>query len=165
MIYFIQESGRGLIKIGSAVDPSMRLVDLQIGSPFSLVLLLALEGGRDEEKALHRRFSRLRYRGEWFKPKSDLLRFMLDCARSGKTNISPATAMQSVSGYTAMILHEVESSEATVTSQSICAKLSISIETARKLLSRLVSRGMIRRSQPGLFERIQKDGERQEEES
>lgn len=158
MIYFIQESSRGLIKIGLAVDPQSRLIELQVGSPHTLTLLLVVDGDRDDERRLHRRFSRHRVRGEWFKPQAAVLHFMLQCAQACSVPPQPAGMVGSVSGYTAMVLQVVTASVAAVTTSSVSSSVGISRETARQLLSRLVRRGMIRRIRHGVFERIA-DGE------
>lgn len=63
-VYFI--SGGGMIKIGYAKDPAKRLSELQTASAIELVLIGSMPGSVALEKYLHKRFSRLRERGEWF---------------------------------------------------------------------------------------------------
>lgn len=79
MIYFIQESGSGLIKIGCterAVEG--RLSMLQIGNPHPLRVLLVLPGSYAEERRLHRQFRPARHLGEWFHPYRMILGFVHD---------------------------------------------------------------------------------------
>lgn len=70
MIYFIQDDVSFLIKIGftSQDDAGSRLAQLQTGSPAKLMLLCAIDGDRDIEGALHRKFQHARTHGEWFRP-------------------------------------------------------------------------------------------------
>lgn len=67
MIYFIQDSRSGDIKIGySREDARLRLRSLQCGNPAELHLLGTCEGLISDERALHSQFSDYRLRGEWF---------------------------------------------------------------------------------------------------
>jgi hypothetical protein len=75
-VYFIQAGAADPIKIGSAKNPQHRLQTLQIGAHCSLRLIARMDGGEAEERALHRKFSHLRLRGEWFKPGPELLAFI-----------------------------------------------------------------------------------------
>ena len=73
MIYFIRDEATQHIKIGfTAGDGEDRLRDLQTGCPGQLVLLLQIDGSKQDETAWHDRFAdaRLRDPGEWFKPAS-----------------------------------------------------------------------------------------------
>ncbi|MFC5646796.1 GIY-YIG nuclease family protein [Kitasatospora cinereorecta] len=62
--YVVGVEGSPLVKIGIAADPKKRLSGLQTAQPLLLSLLLVQQG--DYERALHRRFSACRVRGEWF---------------------------------------------------------------------------------------------------
>jgi hypothetical protein len=76
MIYFIRDEATQHIKIGfTAGDAADRLRDLQTGCPGQLVLLLQIEGSKQDETAWHDRFadSRVRDPGEWFKPLPELM--------------------------------------------------------------------------------------------
>lgn len=66
-VYFLQPEGGGLIKIGWALDPELRRMQLQCGSPLILRLCRAHPGTRQDELALHRIFGELREHGEWFR--------------------------------------------------------------------------------------------------
>ena len=74
MIYFIRDEATRLIKIGfTAGDGEERRRELQTGCPGKLVLLLQMEGSKQEETAWHERFADDRDRGEWFRPETELL--------------------------------------------------------------------------------------------
>src|SRR6266481_301165 len=64
LIYFFR-SGE-LIKIGWSKEPASRLRELSTGNP-NLELVATMEGNRKSETELHRRFSHLRHKGEWFR--------------------------------------------------------------------------------------------------
>lgn len=72
-IYFIQAgSKKGPVKIGYASSVERRLIELQIGSPFTLSLLFKLPAKSEKhaqalERWFHDRFYRRHIRGEWFK--------------------------------------------------------------------------------------------------
>lgn len=65
MIYFVKSAG-GLVKIGLSANPRRRLVKMRADSSEVLELLVIIDGGPKDEKALHAQFSHLRVRGEWF---------------------------------------------------------------------------------------------------
>lgn len=73
VVYYIQCSGSGLIKIGASADLCGRLAQMQSGSPHELMILATEPGGFDVERARHAQFSASRVRGEWFQD-SELLR-------------------------------------------------------------------------------------------
>lgn len=74
MIYFLEDSATRRIKIGTSIDPSRRVREIQTSSPTKLLAIT--EGGKQEERALHERFSHLREHGEWFTPDWDLWEFI-----------------------------------------------------------------------------------------
>ena len=65
-VYLIQAVDGGPIKIGFAADPAARLRELQVGHPERLRVLVTLADDGGLERQLHRRFARLRLRGELF---------------------------------------------------------------------------------------------------
>ncbi len=73
MVYFIQNTVTGNIKIGISNNPSSRLYSLQHATVDHLVILLITEGTAEDEAGLHARFAEWRLRGEWFKPCDKLL--------------------------------------------------------------------------------------------
>jgi len=60
------------VKIGCAASVAERVRAIATMNPHPLELLAIVKGGRDEEKALHRRFAHLRHRDEWFRYEGDL---------------------------------------------------------------------------------------------
>lgn len=73
MIYFIQDSRDSRIKIGVSRNPWERLAALTVGASGSLELLAVMDGDRNVERGLHKRFSDMRIAGEWFRPGADIL--------------------------------------------------------------------------------------------
>lgn len=78
MIYFAQPVAGGPVKIGYSADVEARLRQLEgyYGRP--LALLATMDGGRDEERAVHQQFAHLRLPGEreQFRPVPELLAFI-----------------------------------------------------------------------------------------
>ncbi len=66
-VYLIRCGEDGPVKIGFAADPEERLRDLQCAHHETLHLIRTWDGNRTEEAKLHRHFSRLRIRNEWFR--------------------------------------------------------------------------------------------------
>lgn len=66
-VYVIHAEGTNCYKIGWARDVRARLRELQIGNHCRLVVVVVFAGrGAKFEGLLHRRFQRVRVRGEWF---------------------------------------------------------------------------------------------------
>lgn len=77
MIYFLQPTGGGPIKIGFSDDVDRRWAQLESHYGQPLALLATMPGGRDEEAEIHRRFADLRLgRTEQFRPGADLMAFL-----------------------------------------------------------------------------------------
>jgi hypothetical protein len=77
LIYFAQGVDGGPVKIGTAVDVDRRLAQLEAHYGQPLVLLATMPGGREEEQAIHERFSEIRLgRTEQFKPTFELMTFI-----------------------------------------------------------------------------------------
>ena len=77
MIYFMQPTTGGPVKIGHTadVDARHRQLESHYGQP--LAILATIDGGRDEERELHQRFGHLRFgRTEQFRPGSALMAFI-----------------------------------------------------------------------------------------
>ncbi len=78
-VYFIkmQEGAEHLmyVKIGYSKDVGTRLQDLQVGSPFELVLLRKIfsENAPELEKEMHAKYAQYRARGEWFRMPVDVV--------------------------------------------------------------------------------------------
>lgn len=76
--YFAQGVDGGPIKIGRTLgNPSVRVAELQTGSPVPLRLVGILSGVR-HEAAFHARFAGERLHGEWFMPSQVLLDAIAD---------------------------------------------------------------------------------------
>jgi hypothetical protein len=76
MIYFIGD-GHGHVKIGfSSCDSNLRLIQLQAGNPHKLTILASHDGDVIDERSIHRKFSRSRIRGEWFKLTDDIREYL-----------------------------------------------------------------------------------------
>ncbi len=76
VIYFIQEECAGMIKIGSSDNPWFRMYSMRTASPGNLRMRALSYGGISEEVSVHKHFSRLRYRAEWYRPEADLEAFI-----------------------------------------------------------------------------------------
>ena len=76
MIYFLQDHGSKLIKIGYAADPWKRLYQIRTATPGHVDLLAIQEGERADEQEIHTRFAGLRSRGEWFTPAPELMSYI-----------------------------------------------------------------------------------------
>lgn len=79
-VYFITARALGQVKIGASDKPYLRLKALQTGSPVPLALERLIDGGVEDERALHGRFSGLRLSGEWFQLAEEMEAFMATLA-------------------------------------------------------------------------------------
>lgn len=78
-IYFMKPVGMdGPIKIGCSNWPSDRLKQIMVWSPVELELLHCFKADRSIERKLHRCFSDLHVRSEWFKADDRLVKFIAD---------------------------------------------------------------------------------------
>ena len=75
VVYFIQPSPGGPVKIGTCRSDRLRLrlSELQSGNAQKLVVRHVEDGGRELEQWIHEQLSHLRIRGEWFGPGDDVL--------------------------------------------------------------------------------------------
>jgi len=72
-VYFMLAVGTEKIKIGVAGDVELRLSNLQVGSPYKLLLLVSFPGNELLEKILHNLLKPYKVRGEWFKMDDEVL--------------------------------------------------------------------------------------------
>lgn len=94
MIYFLECEGHGLVKIGqTAASITNRIQQIQHASPFVLTLIGAHHGDQSTEADLHKRFSKHRHRGEWFRICPEILAHI--------------EAMGGVSDYTNGVRHDL----------------------------------------------------------
>lgn len=77
MIYFMQAVDGGPVKIGHSADVDTRRHQLEQLYRKPLAILATMDGGRDEELQVHRRFAHLRLgRTEQFQPALELFEFI-----------------------------------------------------------------------------------------
>lgn len=77
MIYFIQSTDGGPIKIGFTDCLERRLIELEANYGKPLAIMATMEGGREKEAEIHAQFSHLRLgRTEQFRPAPDLMAFI-----------------------------------------------------------------------------------------
>jgi len=67
-VYLVLSEVHRMVKIGYTTRPVKNLNELQTGCPSALLLLYLfwIENGREVERVLHNKFSRLHVRGEWY---------------------------------------------------------------------------------------------------
>jgi hypothetical protein len=73
-VYFIGAGDR--IKIGFSHRPTERLKDLQTSHHLKLELLATMPGSYQTEARLHKQFSHLKQKGEWFVARPELLEYI-----------------------------------------------------------------------------------------
>lgn len=66
-VYIIRAGEDGPIKIGWSRTPARRLIDLQGAHSETLWIMGLIPGSMEYEKELHKRFAKMRLRGEWFR--------------------------------------------------------------------------------------------------
>ncbi len=74
-IYFVA-AGKRAVKIGTARNVKSRLAALQTANHEPLRVLGSIRGDRYVERAIHRKFAKLRIRGEWFRARKRLFAFI-----------------------------------------------------------------------------------------
>ncbi len=72
-VYVMQAGEGGPVKIGTTTNIKRRLALIQNAQAVKVTLVRLMEGGPDEERALHRRFAEFRLHGEWFSPEDEIL--------------------------------------------------------------------------------------------
>lgn len=78
-VYFMRSGG--YVKIGHVTNVRQRLCDIRMGSPAPVKLIATMDGGHQEERALHRRFDAHWHRGEWFRLAPEIKSFIRENAR------------------------------------------------------------------------------------
>jgi hypothetical protein len=66
LIYFVTDGTQKYIKIGYTNNLKSRLSGLETSNPHGIILLGVMNGGREEEKQLHRYFKPHHHMKEWF---------------------------------------------------------------------------------------------------
>lgn len=82
-VYFVAQSGGGLIKIGYSTNAAGRFQQLALGSPVSLSLLAVVPGTVFDERKLHRHFLVFNSHGEWFHPCAELIDLIAEITDAG----------------------------------------------------------------------------------
>ena len=98
MIYFAQiDSENGPVKIGMAKNVVKRIKQFQKHMPWSFKIIKTIEGGRDEEKAIHQKLCKFRMKDsngrEWFS--ADAMRFVDFLGRISERNLTAERKMTS----------------------------------------------------------------------
>lgn len=83
-IYVIHAAGTEWYKIGYTEKdiPDRRVVDMQVGCPHHLSVLMFFRGERRDERSLHFRFREVRGLGEWFDLSAADIGWLWDTARA-----------------------------------------------------------------------------------
>jgi len=81
-IYFIGLLTKPYVKIGVSRNVAERLLELQCGNPFQLVLLHMCPGNTAIEASLHHLLDKHRIRGEWFYHNQDVEKIINHLKRS-----------------------------------------------------------------------------------
>ncbi len=110
MVYFIQMGDDGPIKIGfTEITAETRMASLQTSTPMKLQILGTIPRvGIQTERVLHKRFSHLRVRGEWFQPEWELLEYIREYAIPPNPNAVPVTEQWEILMEQAMPLEDLE---------------------------------------------------------
>lgn len=74
MIYFVLSGD--FVKIGHSVNPEKRLTVLSTGCPTECKMIGVMPGNQPDEAKVHKQFSHLRTKGEWFRFSPEIKRFV-----------------------------------------------------------------------------------------
>lgn len=77
VVYFLYGVGTDRVKIGHSRQPQARFNIIATQSPVALKLIAFEFGARDDEQALHARFSSSRRHGEWFQLSGPVIDYLL----------------------------------------------------------------------------------------
>ena len=92
IVYFIRCIDSGLIKIGYTTDINGRKASLNHASPAGVSLIASAPGGSNAEASLHRKFEHLKVRGEWFRPRPELLDYIANVRAGGSLELDDAVS-------------------------------------------------------------------------
>lgn len=73
-VYFVECNE--FVKIGYTTRVRMRFYDLVTWSPYTMRILLVIEGTREDERNYHLKFGKYFHKGEWFKKSPELMAFI-----------------------------------------------------------------------------------------
>jgi hypothetical protein len=89
-VYVLRDDANARVKIGTALNPLMRMRDLQTGSSNRLRLIAMLPGGRRAERDLQNIWPERRIGGEWFDDRDRLIsRIIIWSAQTGNGIVWP----------------------------------------------------------------------------
>jgi hypothetical protein len=91
LIYFIEAPEQGLIKIGYALDPRGRYLNILTGSAVPLALLGCIKGSWDREAEIHASLGAHHSHGEWFRRCPEIDRLMENMDTSWAMPVALAT--------------------------------------------------------------------------
>ncbi len=80
MIYVISD-GIGHLKIGKSKNPFIRLQELQIAQPNTLILKYVLDIADNKEKILHKCLHKYHTRGEWYQDNQNVHQYLFLMSR------------------------------------------------------------------------------------
>ncbi len=86
VVYFIQRSSDGAIKIGYTSCLNNRKNQIKCGLKSDVKILCVIDGGRQTEQMAHKQFNKLHIEGEWFLPGEELLEY-LDAMQNNSLDI------------------------------------------------------------------------------
>lgn len=172
MIYVVIAAESGRMKVGTADHPRKRLKQLQTGCPEPLLLFAVMPGGRRSEADLHRRLSPYRIRGEWFTFSDESRSVVERVVRVRMTKAAAEVAMMlSVNRFALLELPRQKAPapapgtqtaaiwgivsacpDRHFTAQEVAAETGYAVDSVRRLLSRMVERGIVIRRGWGAFQ-------------
>lgn len=76
-VYFVEAPEQGLVKIGYALDPMQRFLNMLTNSAVPLKLLGTIPGGWEKETEIHTALDAHRSHGEWFRQCPEMDAFMI----------------------------------------------------------------------------------------
>jgi hypothetical protein len=83
-VYFLRRDGTDEVKIGYSTQVNFRMANLRGANGGKLTLLATVSGGRDAESRLHKRFSRYRIQGEWYRLDGKLAEYVASLPKPKK---------------------------------------------------------------------------------
>ena len=89
LVYVICVDNFNFIKIGITKSPKNRFSNLQTGCPYKISLWAGIRTPKPKkiESFLHKKLEFCNFRGEWFKPDSDVLDYLSDFFDATNKNV------------------------------------------------------------------------------
>lgn len=89
IVYFVQATVGGPVKVGTSSDMANRLQSFQLGSPFDLRVLAVMKGDSWDEAMIHRALGDACVGGEWFDPRDPKLLSWLEKLGAKPFDVAP----------------------------------------------------------------------------